>query len=444
MFLRTLPLVFVLAGLVLYTVLAGADFGAGVWQLLSGPGERGARIRDHAHHSMGPVWEANHVWLIFVLTVTWTAYPTFFASLASTLAVAFFIAGLGIILRGAGYALRAGARTAREMTVIDGGVAVASLVTPFALGAAAGGIAALRVPVGNAAGALFASWLNPVSIAVGGLAVVFSAYLAAVFLTGDAVRRGDAEMAAVFRVRALGAGFAAGAVALAGLIVVHADAHSLYRGLTHGGGLAAVVASALAGAATMALVWGRRAQAARVGAAVAVAAVVTGWALARYPTLLPGLSVRDAAASHDTLVTLVVAVVAGGTLLFPSLALLFSLTLGGRLGEAHAEPGGDGGPGAGPGASVDPTPAPEAEPEPEPGPRSGSPPAREVSAEPRAPLRNAGPGPARLAAALLVAGVGFLNAADAGWAHAIGVLCLAGFVIVAFAAIVPRALAEDR
>ena len=85
MLLDALPLVFVLIGLVLYTVLAGADFGAGMWQLMSGGGERGERIRDHCHHSMGPVWEANHVWLIFVLTVTWTAYPVFFGSVASTL-----------------------------------------------------------------------------------------------------------------------------------------------------------------------------------------------------------------------------------------------------------------------------------------------------------------------------------------------------------------------
>ena len=82
-----------LVGLALYAVLGGADFGAGFWQLLAGRGERGERIRDHAHHSMAPVWEANHVWLIFVLTVIWTAYPTAFGSIASTLAVPLFIAG---------------------------------------------------------------------------------------------------------------------------------------------------------------------------------------------------------------------------------------------------------------------------------------------------------------------------------------------------------------
>src|SRR5246127_4355940 len=117
--LRALPLVFVLAGLALYAVLAGADFGAGFWQLLAGRGEHGARIREHAHRSMGPVWEANHVWLIFVLTVFWTAYPRAFGSIASTLAVPLFIAAIGIIFRGLAYALRAGALTARESAAID-------------------------------------------------------------------------------------------------------------------------------------------------------------------------------------------------------------------------------------------------------------------------------------------------------------------------------------
>src|SRR6201996_6641754 len=149
MFLQVLPLVFALVGLVLYVVLAGADFGAGMWMVLAGGGERGERIREHAHHSLAPVWEANHVWLIFVLTVTWTAYPTFFGSVASTLCVALFIAGLGIILRGASYALRSGAASGRETLLVDGSFSIASLLTPFALGCAAGAIAAERVPVGN-------------------------------------------------------------------------------------------------------------------------------------------------------------------------------------------------------------------------------------------------------------------------------------------------------
>jgi cytochrome d ubiquinol oxidase subunit II len=404
--LQALPLVFALAGLALYTVLAGADFGAGFWLLFAGRGERGERIREHSHHSMAPVWEANHVWLIFVLTVTWTAYPVFFGSLASTLSVALFIAGLGIILRGASYALRSGTTGRRETRALDTVFAVASLITPFALGAAAGGIASQRVPVGNAAGSLFTSWLNPTSILIGVLAVASSVYLAAVYLAADAARVGDGELERAFRTRALGAGMVAGAIAIAGLVVLHSDARSLFEELIRGGALAALIASVLAGAATLGLVWERHFEAARYSAALAVAAVIAGWALARYPTLLPGLTVHQAAASHDTLVTLVVAVVAGAVILFPSLGLLFRLTLTGRF-----DPHGGGG-----------QPRPTA-----------------VAAQTVGPALGA-----RLAAACFIGGVGLLTIASAAWAHAIGVVSLFAFMVVAFFAIVPRALVDDE
>src|ERR671934_761162 len=103
--LADVPLILMLVGLGAYAVLGGADFGAGFWQLWGGRGERDTAIREHAHHAMGPVWETNHVWLIFVLVVCWTAYPEAFGSIASTLAVSLFVAGLGIILRGAADAL---------------------------------------------------------------------------------------------------------------------------------------------------------------------------------------------------------------------------------------------------------------------------------------------------------------------------------------------------
>jgi cytochrome bd ubiquinol oxidase subunit II len=402
MFLRTLPLVFVLAGVVIYTVLAGADFGAGIWQLLSGPGERGERIREHAHESMGPVWEANHVWLIFVLTVTWTAYPVFFGSVASTLAVVLFIAGLGIILRGASYALRSGATDGRETLLVDGAFSIASLITPFALGCAAGAIAAERVPVGNAAGAPFSSWLSPVPLMVGALTVCFSVYMAAIFLAADAHRTGEPQIADSFRIRALVAGGVAGAVSIAALVVVHADAHSLYTGLVHGGALVTMIVSVVAGLTTLGLVWSRRFEPARVTGGLAVAAVIAAWALARNPVLLPGLTIDQAAASHDTLVTIVVAVLAGGVLLFPSLALLFTITFRG----ADAASGHDTG-------------------------RPGGFPLRETATAPR------------LAVVLFIVGLGMLNAANAGWCHIIGVIALFGFVIAGFTAIVPRALAGD-
>jgi cytochrome d ubiquinol oxidase subunit II len=399
--LKAIPMVFVLAGLVLYTVLAGADFGAGFWQLFAGRGERGQEVREYAHHSMAPVWEANHVWLIFVLTVFWTAYPRAFGSVASTLAVPLFIAAIGIIFRGAAYALRAGAFSVRESAVIDTIFSVSSILTPFALGTAIGGIATDRVPVGNALGHLFTSWLNPTSIFVGVLSVASSAYLAAVYLAADAAHAGEAALERDFRRRALGAGLAAGAIALAGIFVVSSDYHPLLRELLHGGALAAVIVSFLAGLATLALVYLRRFQSARFTAAAAVAGVIAAWALARWPTILPHLTVYRAAAGHDTLVWIVVAVLGGGALLFPSLGLLFRLTLTGRFAAAEQ---------------------PEGE------------------LEPRAVFRSRAGALGRAAVALLLAGVGLLNVADADWMHALGVVCLVCFIGTGFFALVSDAL----
>jgi cytochrome d ubiquinol oxidase subunit II len=284
---------------------------------------------------MAPVWEANHVWLIFVLVVTWTAYPTAFGSIASTLAVALFIAAVGIILRGTAYALRSGAPPDRESEGVIGFIfGASSVITPFALGAAIGGIASGRVPVGNAAGDLMTSWLNPVSIMTGVLAVATSGYLAAVYLAGDATRSGEAELARGFQRRALVMGVVAGALAVAGLVVLRADARELFDDLTSGAGIVAVVVSAIAGAVTLALVRAERYEPARVSAALAVAAIVAGWGIAQSPDILPGLTVRAAAASHSTIVALLVSIAAGLVLLVPSLVLLFGLVLRGRFDQA--------------------------------------------------------------------------------------------------------------
>ena len=300
MHLYELPLLFALVGLAFYTVLAGADFGAGWWQLTAGKGPDADSIRDHAHHAMGPVWEANHVWLIFVLTVVWTAYPSAFGSIASTLSIPLFIAAVGIIFRGTAYALRAGASTVRELRAIDTVFALSSILTPFALGTAVGGVASRRVPVGNAAGDQFSSWLNPTSLLIGVLAVASAAYLAAVFLCADAARLGETTLEQKFRKRALAAGLVSGAIALGGVAVLHSDAHPLYHGLVEGKGFIGLVASIVAGSATVALVWQRRYEASRYTASLAVAAIIAGWALAQTPVFLEGLTVREAAASHPS------------------------------------------------------------------------------------------------------------------------------------------------
>jgi cytochrome bd ubiquinol oxidase subunit II len=337
MHLADVPLILLLVGLAAYAVLGGADFGAGFWQLWGGQGERSRAIREHAHHAMGPVWETNHVWLIFVLVVCWTAYPTAFASIASTLSIPLFIAAVGIIMRGTAYALRSGAATAREQRRIEVVFAFSSILTPFALGAVIGGIASGRVPVGNAEGDLAMSWLNWTSIFVGILAVAAAAYLAAVYLAADAVRIGRADLAAAFRARALGTGVVAGALAFAGLAVVRHDARRIWDGLTSGAGFAAVLVSAAAGVATLVLVYRSRFEPARVSAALAVAAIVAGWALAQRPRFLPGLTIVEAAASHSALIAVLVGIAVGAVVLIPSLVLLFRLFLRGRFDPQFAE-----------------------------------------------------------------------------------------------------------
>jgi cytochrome d ubiquinol oxidase subunit II len=280
---------------------------------------------------MGPVWEANHVWLIFLLVVCWTAYPTAFASIFSTLSIPFFFAVVGIILRGSAYALRAAAVTRREQGLIDDVFSLSSIVTPFFLGAAIGGIASGRVPLGNAAGNMLTSWVNPTSLIVGAIAVAAAAHLAAVYLAADSARAGKVELVRAFRTRAIVSGVAAGALAIAGLVVVHSDSPRLFDGLTGGAGLVAVVISGLSGLLTLALVWYGRYEPARVAGALAVAAVIAGWAAAQQPYILPGLTVHAAAADRNVLIAVLVTAGVGALVLVPSLALLFGLKLRGRF-----------------------------------------------------------------------------------------------------------------
>ena len=361
-------------------------------------GRHGEEIREHAHHSMAPVWEANHVWLIFVLTVFWTAYPTAFGSIASTLAIPLFLAGLGIVFRGAAYALRDGASTPRELAVIDTVFSLSSILTPFALGTIVGAIATKRVPVGNAAGQHFSSWLNSTSILIGVLSVASSAYLAAVYLAADAARRGERDLERAFRVRALGAGAVAGALALAGMFVVRDSARPLYDELVSGRALPAVVVSALAGVddARARLPTAPRGGAVRRG--TRGRSRRRGLGTRAVADVLPGLDVRQAAAPHDTLVAVVVAVLGGGAIVFPALGLLFRLTLAGRFDEQPPSP-----------AAPPVTRRPEA--------RSGL--------------------LTRTAVACLIVGFGLLTVAGAGWAHAVGVLALFAFMVTGFFALVP-------
>jgi cytochrome d ubiquinol oxidase subunit II len=325
---------FVLLGLVAYAVLGGADYGAGFWDLTAGGPERGAPIRAMVQRSMAPVWEANHVWLIYVLVLVWTAFPVAFGSIFSTLTIPLFLAAVGIIFRGAAFALRGQAATMREARALGATFALSSVLIPFFLGAALGGIASGRVRVGNAAGDLVSSWVNPTSAIVGAIAVVAGTHLSAVYLSGDARRVGRPDIVRAFRVRAIGSGVVAGMLSLAGLAVLRSDARQLFDGLTSGVGLAMVIVSALAGLVTLALVAAGRYDVARGTVALAVAAIAVGWVFAQDPYLLPPeLTLAEAAAPDSTLRALVIGVGLGFVILVPSLAYLFRLTLQGRLDQ---------------------------------------------------------------------------------------------------------------
>ncbi|MCW3006647.1 MAG: cytochrome d ubiquinol oxidase subunit [Solirubrobacterales bacterium] len=323
-----------LLALTAYAVLAGADLGAGFWDLTAGGDQRGGRVRGLIQRSMSPVWEANHVWLIFLLVVLWTAFPIFFGSIMSTLYVPLFLAAFGIILRGTAFALRGQAATIREARGFGAVFALSSVLVPFCFGAAIGGIVSGRVPVCNALGDPYDYWLNPTSILIGVLAVVTGTYLSATYLGGDAQRAGLPDLVEAFRRRALSGAIAVGVISLGGLAVLHSDARSLYDGLTSGGGLVFVAISGGLGLTTLGLIVSRHFIVARWSAAAAVASIVVGWGVAQSPYLLPGeLTLDDAAAPHATLVALTIAIGVGLCFLVPSLALLYRFVLTGRLDQ---------------------------------------------------------------------------------------------------------------
>ena len=275
-------------GLVMYSVLGGADFGAGFWDLTAGGARRGARVRGMLKRSMSPVWEANHVWLIFVLVVFWTGFPNAFGPVMETLYVPLFGAAVGIILRGTAFALRGEAATIGEARLLGAAFALSSAIVPFFLGATIGAVASGQVSVPADPDSPFSSWTNSTSLYIGALAVATGAYLAAVFVAADAVRAGLPDMVEAFRRRALGAGVVTGAMAIAGIFIVRDDARDLYDGLTSGLGLAVVIGSAIAGLVTIALVWTRRFGIARFTAAAAVGAILVGLVIALSPDFLPG------------------------------------------------------------------------------------------------------------------------------------------------------------
>jgi cytochrome bd ubiquinol oxidase subunit II len=327
-----LMLALLIVALGAYAVLGGADFGAGFWDLTAGGAERGARLRDLVKRSMGPVWEANHVWLIAALVIMWTCFPHAFSPLMETLYVPLFLAAVGIILRGAAFALRGEAATIAEARALGATFALSSVLVPFFLGCTIGAVASGQVPANGDPAMPFSSWTGATALWIGALAVATGTYLAAVFLAADAVRAELPDLVAGFRRRALGAALVTGALALGGLVVVRSDARALYDGLTSGAALVAVIVSALVGAATLWLLWTSRFEVARYTSGIAVGATLTAWALAQRPDFLPGaVTLKDAAAGDSTLLATLIVLVIALLVIVPSMALLFRLSLQDRL-----------------------------------------------------------------------------------------------------------------
>jgi cytochrome bd ubiquinol oxidase subunit II len=312
-------------GVIVYALFGGADFGSGFYDLTAGFDERGSELRTLVDTSIGPVWEANHVWLIYILVMWWTGFPATFAAATTTLFIPLSLVLAGIVLRGASFAFRKYSGTFAQARLFGVIFAASSVITPFFLGAAAGAIASGRVPA-DGYGDLIGSWISPTSLVGGCLAATTCVFLAGVFLTADAARAGDTALAERLRTRTLTVGVATGVVVFAGLYPVAHDAPTLSHGLRTAASPLLVLA-AVAGVTTLVLLYRGRFSAARIPAVAAVGSVVTGWGVGQYPWLLVDqVTIDDGAGADATLSGLLVVVALAGVIVLPALAYLFRLT----------------------------------------------------------------------------------------------------------------------
>ncbi len=312
-------------GVTFYALFGGADFGGGFWDLVAGGAERGERPRALIQRSLTPVWEANHVWLIFILVVLWTAFPPAFSAIMTTLYVPLALAALGIVLRGSGFAFRKSVEGLQARRAMGATFAFSSVLTPFFMGTVVGAVAAGNVPAdGN--GDAFSTWLEPLPLLVGAMFVATSAYLAAVFLVGDARRAGENDLESYFVRRALAAAAVAGIAAAFGLIELHSEARYVFDRLVDQG-LPLVILSALCGVGLLVVLLRGGRRPLRPLAAGAVVAVIWGWGVAQFPYLLPtSLKIGEAAAPDPTLEVVFVVFAVAAVLVLPSLGLLYALS----------------------------------------------------------------------------------------------------------------------
>jgi cytochrome d ubiquinol oxidase subunit II len=324
-------------GIVAYSLFGGADFGAGFWDLTAGGTRRGARPRELIDHSIGPVWEANHVWLIFCFVILWTCFPEAYASITSTMFVPLTFAALGIVLRGSSFAFRHALLHTNARRALGATFAVSSVLVPFFFGTIAGGVASGRVPDGGTAGDPVDSWFNPTSILGGVMAVVMTAFLSATFLVWDAARLSDRNMVEYFRRRAVGAAAVAGVASVVGIFVLRSDAEYLFDGL-RSRALPLVIASGAAGTAALVLLARDEHRGARLAAGGAVTGLVVAWGVAQWDYVLPEtLTVSAAAAPSGTLTAVFIATGLAAVTIGPSMVLLYTLHERGLLPEEGAD-----------------------------------------------------------------------------------------------------------
>jgi cytochrome d ubiquinol oxidase subunit II len=325
----------VLAGLILvalngYVLLAGADFGGGLWDLLAS-GRRREAQRALIAEAIGPIWEANHVWLILVIVLLFTCFPPAFAEIATTLHIPLTLMLIGIVLRGSAFTFRVHHGPDSAMALRWGRVfAIASTLTPVFLGVCLGSLASGAVPRAGKTGfyaGFIAPWLTPFCFGVGVLALTLFAFLASVYLTVEAR---EIALQEDFRRRALAAA-AAVLVAAAGTLALAMPSAPLV-----GSGLSASawalplhIATGVAAVTAIGALWTRRYRLARVAAASQVSLILWGWALAQYPYVVPpALTITEAAAPTLTLTLVLWVLAAGALVLFPSLAYLFRVFKG--------------------------------------------------------------------------------------------------------------------
>jgi cytochrome bd ubiquinol oxidase subunit II len=292
---------------------------------------------------MAPVWEVNNVWLIFVLVIMWTGFPTLFQTVFSAMWLPLALAAMGLVLRGAGFAFRKPSRRLVDRRLYGAVFAVASVVTPFFLGTAVGGVASGRVAQGTEASADV--WANPTSLMFGLVAIATTAFLGAVFLTGDARRFDAPDLVGYFRARALGGLAVVTVLAVITGFVTHEDSPHVWHGLTHGLGLFFVVVAGAAALVTALLLLRTPGTWVRLAAVGVVASAVIAWGMAQRPYLVPtSLTVADAAGSPATLTWLAIVTLVALLLVVPAVVLLYWLDTHGELQElTEAELGeGDG------------------------------------------------------------------------------------------------------